>query len=88
MVVVRQKKGILYWQIPFLVERKDSDPQLYNKTSRTLCSASLYRSMFHHEDNNTTALENEYIKLTISSGSKSSVYFKVTVFKQQNFYIS
>ncbi|XP_044017812.1 SID1 transmembrane family member 1-like [Aphidius gifuensis] len=87
MVVVRQKKGILFWQVPLLVERTNSDPQLYNKTSRTLCSASLYRSMFHHE-NNSTASEDEYITLSISSGSKSSVSFEVTVFKQQDFYIS
>lgn len=85
MVVARQKKGILFWQIPLLVERTDSDLQPYDKTSRTLCSASLYKEEYCKVDDGDN--EEEYVTLSISSGSKSPVNFKVTVSKQTDFYI-
>lgn len=40
LVVARQQKGVLSWQIPLLVDTKSGDVEFYN-TSRTLCPDSV-----------------------------------------------
>ncbi|KAK0176733.1 hypothetical protein PV328_000840 [Microctonus aethiopoides] len=83
LIVIKQRKGILTWQIPWLVQRTDSDPQLYNKTSRTLCSSNFYKSNLNYK-----GIEDEYITVSISTGSKLPVFFNLTVELEHDFYLS
>ncbi|XP_015117063.1 SID1 transmembrane family member 1 [Diachasma alloeum] len=81
IVVVREKKGILSWQIPLLVERKNAKPQAYSKTSRTLCSASYYK--LGRED----LEDEEFITVSISTESRSHINFHLSVIAETDFYI-
>ncbi|XP_011306851.1 SID1 transmembrane family member 1-like [Fopius arisanus] len=81
LVVVRQKKGILSWQIPLLVERKNAEPLAFSKTSRTLCSANYYKV-------GRSYLENEeFITVSISIESQSKIEFNLLVVAETDFYI-
>ncbi|XP_063979425.1 SID1 transmembrane family member 2-like [Diachasmimorpha longicaudata] len=81
IVVVRQKKGILSWQIPLLVERKNGPPQAFSKTSRTLCSTHYYK--LGRKD----LEDEEFISVSISTESRSTIKFDLSVIAETDFYI-
>ncbi|XP_034934611.1 SID1 transmembrane family member 2-like [Chelonus insularis] len=83
LVVVKQRVGILSWQIPLLVERNNSIPQLFHKTSRTLCSSRDYRSNLEPLKG-----DRDTIVVSIFTGSDSSVSFNLTVDLEDDFYLS
>lgn len=78
IVVVRQTTGILSWQIPLLVNSKNTDYVTYNKTSRTLCSTKYYR--YAPKD------DTEFI-VGISTASHENVYFNMSVVEVKDFYL-
>ncbi|XP_033223305.1 SID1 transmembrane family member 1-like [Belonocnema kinseyi] len=66
-VVVKQKKGILSWQIPLLE---------YNTTSRTLCSL-----------NNKSSEEEEFVTVSLSTGSPVNISFTLILVPVKDFHI-
>lgn len=76
IIVVRQTTGILSWQIPLLVDSKDT--VIYNKTSRTLCSTKYYRYAQNDE---------EYVIVGISTASRENILFDISVVEVQDFYL-
>lgn len=82
IVVVRQKKGILSWQIPLEVENKYlENPILYSITSRTLCPASFYKTV-HFEDS-----DDQYVTISISTASSENITFNLSLTPVENFYM-
>ena len=67
IVVVRQKKGILSWQIPLQVENKHLDnPISYKITSRTLCPNKYYKDIRFEE-------AEQYVTISISTASPKNI---------------
>lgn len=81
IVVVKQKKGILSWQIPLQVENKHLvKPLQYHVTSRTLCPAKYYKKILF--DNN-----DQYVTVSISTANPTDINFKLKLTPVKNFYI-
>lgn len=78
-MAVRQKTGILSWQIPLLVDSVSSEPLAYSKTSRTLCATKYYR--YSAKDNQ------ELIIVSISTASSENVVFNISVVEMTDFYL-
>ncbi|CAD6207953.1 GSCOCG00003211001-RA-CDS [Cotesia congregata] len=81
LVVVKQKKGILSWQIPLFIESKNTNTQWYNKTSRTLCSLKYYKQL------NQIKLDNSNVIVSIFTSSELPVFFNLTVVLENDFYL-
>ncbi|KAH0549927.1 SID1 transmembrane family member 1-like [Cotesia glomerata] len=81
LVVVKQKKGILSWQIPLFIESKNTNTQWYNKTSRTLCSLKYYKQL------NQIKLDNSNVIVSIFTSSELPVSFNLTVVLENDFYL-
>ncbi|XP_058803518.1 SID1 transmembrane family member 1-like isoform X2 [Phymastichus coffea] len=83
IVVVRQKKGILSWQVPLLVENKNlANPIPYRETSRTLCPSNYYKDIrFHKAD--------QYVTVSISTASIKNISFflRLNPMKHEEFYL-
>ena len=83
--VIRQKKGVLSWQIPFLVRRDGQNfYDRYYSVNRTLCPI---------ENNPKSFLEGHRIQgsdvfLTISTSSEKNINFSVILYKQSEFRIN
>lgn len=77
IIVVRQTRGILSWQIPLLVNSVDLNT-VYNKTSRTLCSTKYYRYAQNDE---------KYVIVGISTASRDNVFFEISVAEVRDFYL-
>ncbi|XP_014207455.1 SID1 transmembrane family member 2-like [Copidosoma floridanum] len=81
IVVVRQKKGILSWQIPLQVENKHLiDPIPYHVTSRTLCPSKYYKEL-RFTDND------QYVTISISTANINNITFNLGLKPIQNFYM-
>ncbi|XP_046145976.1 SID1 transmembrane family member 1-like isoform X1 [Osmia bicornis bicornis] len=80
IVVVRQKKGILSWQIPLVVNSMYFNDLAYNKTDRTLCSPKYYQSEAENQD--------EFLTVSLSTGSHENILFKLNMTKVLHFYLS
>ncbi|XP_033325019.2 SID1 transmembrane family member 1 [Megalopta genalis] len=80
IVVVRQKRQILSWQIPLVVTSKYFDSVAYNKTSRTLCSTKDYEAEYGEGDE-------EFITVSISTASHKNISFKLNVTQDLHFYL-
>ncbi|XP_043279627.1 SID1 transmembrane family member 1-like isoform X2 [Venturia canescens] len=70
VIVVRQRSGILSWQIPFVVQSPNSVIPPYDSTSRNLCSTD-------HDRKNVT--DEAYITVSISTGSSSNIAFQMMI---------
>ncbi|KAK2580071.1 hypothetical protein KPH14_012354 [Odynerus spinipes] len=81
IIVVRQDRGILSWQIPLVVESTHFSPLSYNKTSRTLCSTKYYKSSYHNID------EQDFISVIVSTASHTNISFNLEVAEQTDFNI-
>lgn len=79
IVVARQKRGILSWQIPLIVNSMHFQDLVYNKTSRTLCSTKYYWSEPRDQE--------EFVALTLSTGSHRNISFKLNMTHVNNFYL-
>ncbi|XP_057331500.1 SID1 transmembrane family member 1-like [Microplitis mediator] len=82
LVVVKQKKGILSWQIPLLIDSKNTNPLWYNKTSRTLCSSKYYNQL------NKIELDINNVIVSIFTSSESPLSFNLTVVLENDFYLT
>ncbi|CAD1477785.1 unnamed protein product, partial [Heterotrigona itama] len=80
IVVVRQKREILSWQIPLVVNSMYFDDLAYNKTSQTLCSINYNQSGLEKEK--------EFITVSLSTANYQNISFKLNMTKQDDFYIS
>ena len=80
IVVVRQKREILSWQIPLVVQSAYFDDLAYNKTSQTLCSTNYNQSRLEEEE--------EFITVSLSTANYRNISFKLNMTKQYDFYIS
>ena len=78
LVVVRQKRGLLSWQIPLVVDSIYFNDLSYNKTSRTLCSTKYYRSEPDEE---------EFLTVSLSTASHVNILFKLNVTEDPYFYL-
>ncbi|XP_031783168.1 SID1 transmembrane family member 2 [Nasonia vitripennis] len=82
IVVVRQKKGILSWQIPLEVDNKYlENPVLYSNTSRTLCPAKYYKTI------NFDDSDDQYVTVSISTASSKNITFNLNLTPVNNFYM-
>ena len=84
IIVVRQEKGVLSWQIPFYV-KKDAGNNIYEKyysVSRTLCPI----------ENNPKLLSatsrSADVFVTVSSSSRDNIKFSIKLTHQNVFYIN
>ncbi|KAL7305984.1 hypothetical protein TKK_0001454 [Trichogramma kaykai] len=83
IVVVRQKSGVLSWQVPLLPdigENVDS-ADFSNKTSRTLCPSHHYKAI-----RNSTDVD-KYATVTISTDSPKTISFKLRLSRLTDFYL-
>ncbi|KAK9297183.1 hypothetical protein QLX08_009048 [Tetragonisca angustula] len=80
IVVVRQKREILSWQIPLVVNSIYFDDLVYNKTSQTLCSINYNQSGLEEEE--------EFITVSLSTANYKNISFTLNMTKQYDFYIS
>jgi hypothetical protein len=81
IVVVRQQKGALSWQIPFYVKRDDNhEYDRYYSVNRTLCPI----------ENNPQVLKSGQsdIYISVSTSSLVKVSFSIMLYKQPIFYIT
>lgn len=78
-MVVRQKREILSWQIPLVVQSAYFDDLAYNKTSQTLCSTNYNQSRLEEEE--------EFITVSLSTANYQNISFKLNMTKQYDFYI-
>ncbi|KAL7305985.1 hypothetical protein TKK_0001455 [Trichogramma kaykai] len=77
-VVIRQKSGVISWQIPARVDENPNfyrDAHYYKKTSKLLCP-SAYGDL---------KLEEKYATLTISTESADATDFKLNLVKMKDF---
>ncbi|XP_014230770.1 SID1 transmembrane family member 1-like [Trichogramma pretiosum] len=82
IVVVRQKKGILSWQIPLQVEgRNTNNPISYHITSRTLCPNEFYKSIKFDKE------PDQYVTISISTASIKNISFNLQLFPLAEFYL-
>lgn len=79
IVVVRQKKEFLSWQIPLIVKSMYFNNSEYNKTSRTLCSTN-----YNH---NGLKQEKEFMIISVSTTNHQNISFILNVTKEHNFYL-
>ncbi|PBC32161.1 SID1 transmembrane family member [Apis cerana cerana] len=80
IVVVRQKKEFLSWQIPLIVKSMYFNNSEYNKTSRTLCSTNY--------NLNGLKQEKEFMIISVSTTNHQNISFILNVTKEHNFYLS
>ncbi|KAJ8668220.1 hypothetical protein QAD02_009883 [Eretmocerus hayati] len=79
LVVVRQKKGILSWQIPLQVENKHLiGPIPYRLTSRTLCQSEYYKSQRDIHDIQFKEPD-QFVTISIATASTDVIGFNLTV---------
>lgn len=78
-MIVRQKREILSWQIPLVVNSIYFDDLAYNKTSQTLCSINYNQSGLEEEQ--------EFITVSLSTANHKNISFKLNMTKQYDFYI-
>ncbi|XP_065347901.1 SID1 transmembrane family member 1-like [Cloeon dipterum] len=71
LVVVRQQRGVLSWQLPYATDRGS-----YTSVSRTLCPASLFKSEVETQEN---------LIVSVSTSSHLNVAFTVLVEVESNF---
>ncbi|XP_076277521.1 SID1 transmembrane family member 1 [Lasioglossum baleicum] len=80
IVVVRQNREILSWQIPLVVKSTYFNQSTYNKTSRTLCSTKDYQRGHGDEGD-------EFITVSLSTASHRNISFQLNVTKDLHFYL-
>ncbi|XP_078051216.1 SID1 transmembrane family member 1 [Augochlora pura] len=80
IVVVRQKRQILSWEIPLVVTSNYFNNVAYNKTSRTLCSTKNYEGEYEEGDE-------EFITVSISTASHKNIFYRLNVTKDLDFYL-
>ncbi|XP_046382561.1 SID1 transmembrane family member 1-like [Ischnura elegans] len=83
LIVVRQQKGILSWQLPLLVGTHSDHDKEYQKVSRTLCPSRYYAL----DGDNATPDEKETVIVSISSSSPIDVKFSVKVELIEDFFV-
>ncbi|XP_069691138.1 SID1 transmembrane family member 1-like isoform X2 [Periplaneta americana] len=81
LIVVRQQKGVLSWQLPLVVESRTNLFE-YARTSRTLCPDNNYYAPHHHSTGST----NEVI-VSVSSASPRNLSFSLRVDEEKDFFI-
>lgn len=84
LIVVRQEKGVLSWQIPFFVKRDDytNDYDKYYTVNRTLCPIENNPKLLSKEGDKTD------VYITVSSASLKNVGFSILLYRQDTFYIN
>ncbi|XP_012263684.2 SID1 transmembrane family member 1-like [Athalia rosae] len=80
IVVVRQAKGILSWQLPFSVKTAGDSNVTFSTTSRTLCPSSSYQNF-------QSGGRKEFVTVSISTASESNIEFSLNVSQVNDFYI-
>ncbi|CAK9831549.1 SID1 transmembrane family member 1 [Anthophora retusa] len=80
IVVARQKKGILSWQIPLVVTSMYFDNVAYNKTSRILCSNKYYSRQSEDQE--------EFVAISLSTANHQNISFKLNMTQEPNFYLT
>ncbi|XP_017792434.1 PREDICTED: SID1 transmembrane family member 1-like [Habropoda laboriosa] len=80
IVVARQKKGILSWQIPLVVTSMYFGDVAYNKTSRILCSNKYYSNQLEDQE--------EFVTVSLSTANHRNISFKLNMTKETHFYLS
>ncbi|CAL7951792.1 unnamed protein product [Xylocopa violacea] len=79
IVIVRQKREILSWQIPLVVNSIYFSDLIYNKTSRTLCSSKYYRGQLDDE---------EFLTVSLSTANHKNISFKLNMTQEHHFYLN
>lgn len=94
LVVLRQERGVLSWQLPLMVPTKN-DRVGYNRTSRTICPNNNYEYWRERLDGPENAPSNtfnttvdEQIIITISSSSNVSLSFTLILDIEEDFIVS
>ena len=81
VIVARQKKGVLSWQIPFLVRRDGQNSyDRYYSVNRTLCP-------IENNPKSIVLLQGSDVFVTVSTSSEENVSFTVLLYKQPEFRI-
>ncbi|GLH03025.1 Sid-1-related C [Gryllus bimaculatus] len=80
LIVVRQQKGVLSWQLPLIVETATSRREYY-RTNRTLCPDNNY-----YLESQLTASSRDVI-VSISTASPHNVTFSLLVKTVDNFFV-
>ncbi|CAG9862490.1 unnamed protein product [Phyllotreta striolata] len=84
MIVARQTKEMLSWQLPLELELEGSDGEtIYNYTSRTMC----HDIIKHYRKQGRVKIQHENPILSVATSSNTSVHFSVNVHHQTNFSI-
>jgi len=82
LVVVKQEKGILSWQIPFFIKREDARRyDRYNSVNRTLCPIE------NHPEKLLGSVQTD-VYITVSTSSTKNVSFTIRLYKQEIFQIT
>lgn len=93
LVVVRQQKAVISWQVPLLVDTRLGDLQFYN-TSRTLCPdnmnvlSSAATSVLYTDDDDNDIENGTDPIVSISTSSPKDIDFVLRVRTEQKFYIT
>lgn len=85
IIVVIQKQGILSWQIPYTIQSQSTDGMkslTYDSTTRTLCSTD--NSVGQEFDNSSE----EFVKVSISTASRTNISFEIVMTFVTDFYIT
>ncbi|XP_071441982.1 SID1 transmembrane family member 1-like [Hetaerina americana] len=83
LVVVRQQKGILSWQLPLIVGTHSNIDKEYQKVSRTLCPSRYYIL----DDKTSYAGEEETVIVSVSSSSPVNITVKIQVELMEDFFL-
>ncbi|XP_034247853.1 SID1 transmembrane family member 1-like [Thrips palmi] len=90
LVVLRQAKGVLSWQLPLIVPTKH-DKVEYHRTSRTLCPNSNYQraALYNGGPFNSFSSEiGEEVDIIISSSSSQNLTFMLKLELENDFVVS
>ncbi|XP_074040401.1 sid-1-related C isoform X2 [Leptinotarsa decemlineata] len=82
MIVARQTKEMLSWQLPLEVE-SESGETLFNYTSRTLCHDIIH----HYKVFGQSKINHENPIVSVATASDETVEFIINVHYQEKFYI-
>lgn len=82
LIVVKQQKGVLSWQLPLLVDTKTGTFN-YSRTSRTLCPGNNNYLMSKHVDENPNV-----ILVSVSTRSSQNLKVHLQMFRKNNFSVS
>ncbi|KAG8224444.1 hypothetical protein J437_LFUL001397, partial [Ladona fulva] len=83
LIVVRQQKGVLSWQLPLIVSTYSGNDTEYQKVSRTLCPSKYYLI-----EGKESSVEEESVIVSVSTSSPVDVFVFLTVKLIDDFYVS